>query len=870
MASNSLGTLTLDLIAKVGGFAAGLDKAERDSLKWRKEVEKNAKAVGVAIGAGVAFGTTALAALTVSTVKSAAEISRFAAVSGESTEAFQRYAAGAKAVGVEQDKLADIFKDTSDKVGDFLQTGGGALADFFENIAPKVGVTADAFRKLSGPQALELYVSSLEKAGASQNEMTFYMEAIASDATLLLPLLRNNAEGFRELGDAAVAAGAIMDDSTIRAANELAAATMLADQALDGIKNQIMQAMLPVLSDLASEFFEVATSTTVAEDAGEAFAAGLKIAAATATGAFAAFQLLGKSIAAIGAAMSAADLEASDFLLGPIGVASKIGKNFEQVRSTLEIGLDDVRQTALEYGEVIDGIWDAGSDSGNKANDRVKKYADLLEQARKASSSTGVVIEKAEGKKAKAAKTAADAVEQQLSAIERAAAVWGMSADEVQIYDLRLKGATESQIEYAQSLLNTVSGLEKQKKAQEAIATLEQSLSASRGAESRQYDDELAGIGLSDKAQERLRSQRALIADYQDQVNQAAQMRASGDIDDQGYEKQLELYKDNLDQRLAMQQRYYSALDSMESDWQAGASKGLQNYADQARDIYGQTAELIQGTMESLSSGVAESLTGAIMHGEDLRASMEALSQTILEQVLGSLIEMGVQYGVNAALEIAGITAVSGAKVAAAGVETTAELAKTTAVSGAEVAAAGVVAGAEIAAIGATTTASLTATAATTATQTAAAAATTAAWTPAAIVSSIGSFGTAAAIGLAAVVAALAFGKGFRSGGYTGNGGVDDVAGVVHGKEFVFDAESTSRIGVANLEAIRAGRMNSTLERVSVDMVEASGTGRTGSGRSITVNQTNNYKGVGDNRTASQANAALASKMRATTARLGG
>lgn len=43
MASRSLGTLTLDVIAKVGGFVEGLDKAGRSSSNWRKDVEKNAK-----------------------------------------------------------------------------------------------------------------------------------------------------------------------------------------------------------------------------------------------------------------------------------------------------------------------------------------------------------------------------------------------------------------------------------------------------------------------------------------------------------------------------------------------------------------------------------------------------------------------------------------------------------------------------------------------------------------------------------------------------------------------------------------------------------------------------------------------------------
>lgn len=47
--------------------------------------------------------------------------------------------------------------------------------------------------------------------------------------------------------------------------------------------------------------------------------------------------------------------------------------------------------------------------------------------------------------------------------------------------------------------------------------------------------------------------------------------------------------------------------------------------------------------------------------------------------------------------------------------------------------------------------------------------------------------------------------KGFMTGGYTGNLGTSQVAGVVHGQEYVFDAASTKRIGVDNLNAMRRG-----------------------------------------------------------------
>jgi len=77
---------------------------------------------------------------------------------------------------------------------------------------------------------------------------------------------------------------------------------------------------------------------------------------------------------------------------------------------------------------------------------------------------------------------------------------------------------------------------------------------------------------------------------------------------------------------------------------------------------------------------------------------------------------------------------------------------------------------------------------------------------PGAMMSSISSWGIAAGVGVAAFLAAMALTGGFKGGGYTGDGGVSEFAGVVHGKEFVFDAPATQRLGRENLEALRSGR----------------------------------------------------------------
>lgn len=258
--------------AAVDGFDAAmtgvnrtLDNARKrtdraaDSLKsFGDQMEKlGARMSVVSAGIGAAAGSAFL--LTRNVANSAREVQRMAQIANTTPEAFQRFAAGARSVGIEQDKMADILKDVNDRVGDFLSTGGGPMADFFENIAPKVGVTADQFARLSGPEALQLYVSSLEKAGVSQQEMTFYLEAMASDATALVPLLRNGGAEMERFGAAAESAGAIMDDSAIAASNDFNAALLDLQNSFAGVKNRLATTLMPIMT----RFMEIIQSSTI-------------------------------------------------------------------------------------------------------------------------------------------------------------------------------------------------------------------------------------------------------------------------------------------------------------------------------------------------------------------------------------------------------------------------------------------------------------------------------------------------------------------------------------------------------------------------------------------------------------------------------
>ncbi|MDR9483478.1 MAG: phage tail tape measure C-terminal domain-containing protein, partial [Salibaculum sp.] len=250
----------LEGVGKAG--TRGMGRLSRELDQANARMAAFARRARVAATAAAAALTGAVVAMTRSTVAAANEIDQLSGVANAAPEAFQRWSAASATVGIEQGKLADILRDVNDRVGDFLQTGGGPMADFFETIAPRVGVTADQFARLSGPEALQLYVDSLEKAGVSQQEMTFYLEAMASDATRLIPLLQNGGAEMTRLGAQAQALGAVLDADAIAAMRRSELALVSIGQVFTGVRNRIAVALAPSFEAVANAFVALASRTS--------------------------------------------------------------------------------------------------------------------------------------------------------------------------------------------------------------------------------------------------------------------------------------------------------------------------------------------------------------------------------------------------------------------------------------------------------------------------------------------------------------------------------------------------------------------------------------------------------------------------------
>lgn len=304
--SAKLGTLTLDLVTKIGNFVGPIKESEKQVKTSFASMQKDVLAYGAIAVSGATAAGAAVFAMAKTYADAAQELKTFAAISNATTQEFQAMSAAAQSVDINPDKLADQLKDFNEKLGEFITIGSGGAVDFFEQIAIQTEGSAEGARKLalemqnlSGPQALQLYVDKLEEAGVSQQQMSFYLESMASDTTNLIPLLKNGGEGFKFWADAAERYGLIMDESAIQKASEFKVQLKLLDMQVQGAKNQFIQGLMPALVSVGDAMSGATTETDLMSDAGETLGGVFKGVAATGMGVYAVIKLLSNAIAGL-------------------------------------------------------------------------------------------------------------------------------------------------------------------------------------------------------------------------------------------------------------------------------------------------------------------------------------------------------------------------------------------------------------------------------------------------------------------------------------------------------------------------------------------------------------------------------------------
>ncbi|MFG0499531.1 phage tail tape measure protein [Pseudomonas sp. YQ_13] len=283
------------------------------------------------------------------------------------------------------------------------------------------------------------------------------------------------------------------------------------------------------------------------------------------------------------------------------------------------------------------------------------------------------------------------------------------------------------------------------------------------------FEQELSGVGLGDKARDRMRSELALQQKYVADLKALNEQRNTGQISPELYKGETQILKQELDKQLQNQKNYYAAVDEQQSNWMNGVREAWANYSDEARNYSAQAADLTNIALGSARGELSTFMTDVATGAEDAGDALNNMIGGFAESVLNALADMAAQWLVYQGVQllVGKTTHASAAGMLAANAQATALQAGLAAFAST----------AAIPIVGPALAPGAMATALTIASP------------------------LASAVGMTAMA-----GVGFMDGGYTGHGRKDEVAGPVHRGEYVFDAEATARIGVGTLEAISNGR----------------------------------------------------------------
>lgn len=420
-------------------------------------------------------------------------------------------------------------------------------------------------------------------------------------------------------------------------------------------------------------------------------------------------------------------------------------------------------------------------DAGQKMLDQARQqFAVLQEQAKViADQTTGTVTLGAEAKKLIALETTLAELKKKGALTTAQKQILAMG--ELNVAQQKLNAGLEKQ--------NQLSAVQLENAAR--LKAYQDGLNAELNLAQEGLNNKNAGTGLGDRAKARLQEDLKIQQDYQKRINKLTSDYNNSTDKSAGrtqlYDDEVASAKAALDKRLAMQKDSYANEEELRANWLAGTSTAWQNYVDIATNYNQQAQEGISQTLNNTTSSISGQIQGLLKGTTDLGDAFVNLGETMGSSILQALSDIAAKWIVTQALKMAGIEAELGAVVAAEGAKT----------------------GAKVAGDAVATSSTLASIATTLAANVAAAATTVASWLPAALVASIGSFGAAAVVGGGALVAAYALLKGFSSGGYTGPGGVNEPAGVVHKGEVVWSQADISRHGgVATVESLRKGNVS--------------------------------------------------------------
>lgn len=688
--SRSLGTLTLDLIAKIGGFTDAMDKASRSADKNLSDIEKRAYDFGEKIGEimknaaaafGIGFGLEKFVESIKESINTMDELSKGAQKVGLSTEAFSslKYAAD----------LADVsLEDLEGTLGKLTKSMGAALdknsqqAKIFKALG--IAVT-DATGKLrSSDDVLKDFADKFELLGGNQEALNAGFALFGKGFQSIVPLIKDGGSAISDLQDEAKQLNQVISTDAGQAAEEFNDNLTRVKKSVEGIYNSIAVKLLPTLEDWSDELVDLAKDNSKLDSVATGVSDTLQGLAAIAHTVAAGFKFITASIQTVTvAAAGLADVWKATDNDNPFdpkmwaqvkniqqNVAEQIsgiwddakkgiddsfdaaGKNISRIKGDLV----DLPKRQLQKGadSFIDSVLGTDTDNQAKADKLSKALHGVLSNADRDAKEAA----KSAQDLADAYAALNDAVQKVNESTDPNQQAYSKYADTIRkIDELGAKAiqkggdVTYVQAQVAQAVASAQQVLARDlaapmKAAQDFDAALQQQLQARK----QQIDLQAQSVGLGDKEAQRMQELASIttqstkaIADFEKAYQDSVAKGKPNATEDQ-YNAELKSLQDYWANVKQVTQDGYTSLDQANTDFLAGVQKSVANFMDQQKNLAAIGNQLGSSFLNGASDAFAEFIDGSKSAKDALKDfidSFEAeVSKAVSKQLLAKLFNM--------------------------------------------------------------------------------------------------------------------------------------------------------------------------------------------------------------------------------------
>lgn len=664
MAGKSLGTLTIDLVAKVGGFVSGMDKAERASAKWSKQVQddvakSSAALAGIgaaAIAAGLAVGASGFQLLK-STSRQIAETDRWAKSLQLSTQELLAWQFAAEKAGVSGDQMADIFKDIGDKIGDAVLNKSGEAVDALNAL----GLSAEKLSKVSPDKQLLAIGESLGKISTNA-EKTTILESLGNDLSKLLPLFDNNNQKLKQFIDLAKDYGVAPDPSSI---DDLVKVNQLFEDMeaqVAGLKIEIAAGLAKVdltpLQGSLDKLHDVLTDPLVLQGISDlvsevAQLAGWLVKAAAGAGQLAAST--GNRFAALSGKIDLTNID-------------QVNKRIEYLQKILEGKKGFYSQSESMFG------WITGVDDSAKAlNDELQSLIETRDKFSKASKSVlplqvatvgtdnpfslppggtnGKPIKTPTSKTENAFNSRLLDLQKQAALIEttgkKTAEVTELEKINFDITSGNLKKLSEAQKEQLRTAAKVLDSKKEELRLNQENARVAEYVS---GLEKQNklvrqgFDNQIVGRYSGSRERSRMQDNNDIQQDFASRQDDLLNQLQSGDIDQSLYDKKKEALQNSLDERLKIQEEYYKKQDELQNDGAAGFISGLATQIEASMDLYTNMQQVGAQAFSTLTDMIINWAETGKLNVKDFAATfLQSVGSTLLSYAAAQVAMAGLQ-----------------------------------------------------------------------------------------------------------------------------------------------------------------------------------------------------------------------------------